>query len=408
MKVLFICGCNIQNGEVSVASWTQSIIHHLDPQIEICIAGVSGEAADRQTVFRAYEKQVPVFLFPQNRIAVRIPQILRENQCRAILLFGTENPFTEAFVAAVEAAGMLEKTILFLQGMCGACARHYYEGVPERVAKQYTFRDLVRRDRVIDQQKEMFQKAEREKRVICKLQNVIGRTTMDRAIVNLYHPEARYFKCNDVLRKGFYERSWSYEGCKKHSIFISQFYYPLKGFHFLLQAASLLLPKYPDLQIVAAGYNPVNKGLDVKELKDSAYIRYLKKLAKAYSLVDRIQLTGILNEEKMIEQYLGCNVFVLPSTIENSPNSLAEAMTLGVPTVSSDVGGVSDYATHGVDAYLYPATEPYLLAHYIDRVFEDPQGAIRMGASARKRGLEDYHFKSNMNTLAEIIQKVSE
>lgn len=42
-------------------------------------------------------------------------------------------------------------------------------------------------------------------------------------------------------------------------------------------------------------------------------------------------LLGPLNEEKMHEQYLKANVFVIPSVIENSPYSLSEAMMLGVP-----------------------------------------------------------------------------
>lgn len=413
MRVLFVCPCTIQDRCVSVASWILGIIHHLNSQINIeiisaSIISASDKSKELRTFLNIYNKKVPVYLLSEKKFAMCFSSILQQNAYDAILLFGTESFFAETVIDVSTQLGMVAKTAVFLQGICTACAAHYYEGVPEQVAKCYTVRDFLRRDRIIDQQKEMEKKAAREKRILCKAQNIIGRTTLDRSVTYFYHSEAQYFKCNDVLRKGFYERFWSYEKCKKHSIFISQYYYPLKGFHFLLKAASLLLPKYPDLQIVAAGYNPIDRGLNFKELKDSSYIRYIKKLAKKYSLVDHIQLVGMQGENDMIEQYLKSNVYVLCSTIENSPNSLAEAMTLGVPTVASDVGGVSDYATHNVDAFLYPATEPYLLAHYIDALFDNMGQASSLGINARARGLKDYDSRENIGVLEEIIRKLAE
>ena len=57
---------------------------------------------------------------------------------------------------------------------------------------------------------------------------------------------------------------------------------------------------------------------------------------------DKIEFLGRLSAEGMKQAYLDANVFVMPSTIENSPNSLGEAMLLGVPCVAADVGGVAE------------------------------------------------------------------
>lgn len=42
----------------------------------------------------------------------------------------------------------------------------------------------------------------------------------------------------------------------------------------------------------------------------------------------------------MIEQYLKAHIFVCPSSVENSPNSLGEAQLLGVPCIGSIAGGI--------------------------------------------------------------------
>ena len=111
----------------------------------------------------------------------------------------------------------------------------------------------------------------------------------------------------------------------------------------------------------------------------------------------------------MKEEYLKANVFVMPSTIENSPNSLAEAMALGVPTVASDVGGVTDFAQHKTEAYIYPSSAVYLLANYIDSVFSDREKTEAMARNGRARALREYDRRRNIaafeNTLKNIAQK---
>ena len=71
---------------------------------------------------------------------------------------------------------------------------------------------------------------------------------------------------------------------------------------------------------------------------------------------------------------LSCShVAVIPSAIENAPNSLAEAELVGTPVIASFVGGNMDMLTHNVDGFLYCYNEPGMLAEYIGRVFNDEE-----------------------------------
>ena len=89
-----------------------------------------------------------------------------------------------------------------------------------------------------------------------------------------------------------------------------------------------------------------------------------------YGIEENIIFTGMLSEEEMIGKYLGANCFLCASSIENSPNSLCEAMILGTPAVSSLVGGVGNLMEHGRSGFYYPADEPYMAAYYIQEIFE--------------------------------------
>ena len=104
--------------------------------------------------------------------------------------------------------------------------------------------------------------------------------------------------------------------------------------------------------------------------------------------------------------HLRANVFVSPSSIENSPNSVGDAMLLGMPCVSSDVGGVKNLMEHGKEGFVYQADAPYMLAYYVCRIFEDEQLASLLGESAAKKAAATHDRAANTARLAEIYQEI--
>ena len=90
-----------------------------------------------------------------------------------------------------------------------------------------------------------------------------------------------------------------------------------------------------------------------------------------------MQFTGSLREDQMIAEYLNAHLFICPSSIENSPNSLGEAQLLGVPVIASYVGGVPDMVTHGETGLLYRFEEVEMLAEGIRNLFMNMALALR-------------------------------
>lgn len=309
-------------------------------------------------------------------------------------------------LAMVNAFRCPAKTIINIQGLCGYIAKHSSAHLPYRDCVRYTLRDFLRKDRIIDQQKNFGLRGKLEAEALGKVGHVIGRTRWDQACVRQLAPKARYHKCNETLRRSFYENagSWSPDSCEKHSIFVSQASCSLKGFHMVLEAMPEILKRYPDAKLYTTGKDPFM----VPFYRVSGYQRLLKRKICKLGLQGRVFFVGDLKEEDMCQRFLKANVFVSASSIENSPNSVGEAMMLGVPTVASFVGGTMDLLCDGEEGFLYQSDAPYMLADHVCSVFGDDENALKMGKNASRHALQTHDVQENLNTLLKIYCEVSQ
>ena len=232
--------------------------------------------------------------------------------------------------------------------------------------------------------------------------NVIGRTTWDEACVKFINKEIRYFFCNETLRKEFYEGKWELNKCKKHTIYVSQAGKPLKGFHKLIDALKIVVESYPDVKVNVGGTNVINSSF----LRGSGYGLYLKKLIRQNKLSDNINFLGDLTAEEVKQYLLSSNLFVSTSAIENSSNSLGEAMLLGVPCIASDVGGVTDMITHKQEGFVYPFDDSNLLAFYIIKVFADERIANNISLNGRIHAQKTHDENVNNEVLLKIYKRL--
>ena len=280
-------------------------------------------------------------------------------------IHGTE--FSQG-LAYVNACGA-ENVVVSIQGMKSAYYYYYYYGLTEiEVLRNITLRDMIR-GTLFEGKRAFQQSGEYEKELLSKVHHIIGRTSWDRARTWAINPEAEYHFCNETLRPEFYDGvQWEYEKCQKHSIFLSQAGYPIKGLHMLLRAMPLILRHYPDTIVRIAGGDITHPKKRFGLPMLTGYGKIIQKMIRTYGLQDKVQFLGNLNAMDMKHEYLCANVFVCPSSIENSPNSLGEAQIVGVPCVASYAGGIPDMM-RGDEEHLYRFEEVEMLAYKICSVF---------------------------------------
>ncbi len=304
--------------------------------------------------------------------------------------------------AWIQACGS-QHVVISIQGMTSVCSQYYHEGISIcEILSAISFRDIIRGG-MLRGQMSFRKRGEYEKKMIQSVRHVIGRTSWDHAHVMTINPHCTYHFCNETLRDDFYTgENWEYGNCQPYTIFISQSLNPFKGLHQLIKALPHILKSFPDTHVFVAGEDPT-LGYDISNWwRITGYGRYLKHLMRHLDVKKHITFIGNVDARQMKEELLKCNVFVMPSAIENSPNSLGEAQILGVPCVASYVGGIPDMMK-GNEENLYRYEETEMLARLICRVFMEKDHQTDMSTIAALRHCPQKNLKDLISIYESIL-----
>lgn len=408
MKLLFVCNTfvniiakELKMPEKPIAGWIESMIYELlKTNVEIVFIfphnhRVIGESG-----------KLKFYSFFENKDGVDFfTKIINDEQPDVVHIFGTEMKHSYHALLAAEKLNLIENTIVHIQGVTLAINKYYAKSLPTTVKFGFSFRDLLRVDNIYFQNKKFFKRSLVEKKIFEKIKYVSGRTEFDRGYTYLYNNSIKYISCNEMLRPSFYFDKWDYNKCEKNSIFISQVHYPVKGFHIFLKALIIIKKFIPDIKVYTTGKDIINTKFS-DSIKLTNYYRYLRKLIKKNKLENNIKFLGVLSEKQIKNRLLNSNLFVSCSVIENSPNSLGEAMILGVPSISSNVGGVSSMGKHNFDCVLYQYDDENMIAYNIIKLLNDVdmQNFISKNAiiSARKM----FDISTNFNKMKNIYEQI--
>jgi glycosyltransferase involved in cell wall biosynthesis len=146
-----------------------------------------------------------------------------------------------------------------------------------------------------------------------------------------------------------------------------------KGAHDLVQSWPEVVRRFPGARLVLCGTGDTDG---------------LRALARTLGVEAQVEVPGWVEFEAKRRLLAEATVFVLPSHIEGVPISLLEAMASGLPSVVTPVGGILDAVKDETEALVVPVSDPPAIARAVNRIFESPALARRMGEAARARVVE--------------------
>lgn len=125
------------------------------------------------------------------------------------------------------------------------------------------------------------------------------------------------------------------------------------------------------------------------------------------NLQNHVCLTGRLAPEAVRAQLQNADAFLLSSLSEGISNAALEAMSCGLPVVSTNCGGMREAITDGVEGWLVPLRDPRALADRLRRLCCDPALAQDMGQRARDRILRDFRLDQQVIMFENLFRQVA-
>lgn len=241
-------------------------------------------------------------------------------------------------------------------------------------------------------------RAVREREIMAQCKYFMGRTDWDRRISSVLSPQSKYYHCDEIIRPKFYLHQWSALGKRDNfTIFTTIRNNIYKGLETVHQCKEILKSINFRSKIIwkIAGITETDEIFDVLE----------KKYKSTFQEIN-IQLLGHLGEMQLVTEMLNSDLFIHPSHIDNSPNSLCEAMLLGMPAIATFAGGIPSILENRKEGLLVQDGDPYALAGAIIELMNNRDLATEFGNNARTKALERHCPEKIVNNLLSIYSSI--
>lgn len=291
--------------------------------------------------------------------------------------------------------------VISIQGILSSIVEKFFSGIPADIAKKHnSTKSKISAKSAKSEFYSYKEKSIRERDILKISKNIIGRTDWDKRVTALLAPNSTYYLGQEILRPSFYMYSWKKKEFNQKIRIVTTINNGVyKGFETILKSANILstIQKY-DFEWLLIGSD-----------RESEIVTLVIKWLKVSPEKLNIKLLGNKNELEVIELLLTSDIYCQVSHIENSPNSLCEAMILGLPCIATFVGGTSSILENNKEGVLVQDGDPFALAGAIFEVSNNFDKAKEYGNKAQKKALLRHNTKQITSDLVQtynsIIQK---
>lgn len=164
---------------------------------------------------------------------------------------------------------------------------------------------------------------------------------------------------------------------------------PAKGQHLLIDALSRLVAQGRNVRLRLAGNGPDEPSLRAQ--------------TQRLNLTDRVIFEGAVNQDRIRSVYAQADLFCLPSFAEGLPVVLMEALSMRIPCVTTTITGNPELITNGIEGILVPPSDLDALVVALETLIENDGLRSYMTQNGRKRVLDQFDLRTNVEKLAAIF-----
>ena len=389
-----------QSSEQIGGAWITNILRLIGEQKNIKLTVVCrGNKYETFTRNKVKFITLPVKWYDKELVSEKyIERVLKEESPDILHIEGTEMAFSADLFSKYRG-----RAVISLQGLIEGISQYELAGLQFRQNLQFlSFKSALNLLILyLNFQFRFKRRLKKEKILLKNGKYFIGRTLWDKSHLRSFNAAAKYYDCPRIISDEFLNISWIPDGKEeeKKVVFIGNCSTPRKGLHIALKALLILRRKYPKIIFRIAGHTPSRKGF-------FRYLDFVRVMITKMKLHENVEFLGPLDREKMSENLSECDLYLIPSLIENSPNTLAEAMMVGVPIVAASAGGIPSMVIDDQEALLYRPEDYKMAAYQIERILESNELAANLAASAKNRALLRHDEQKILSKLMFIYEQV--
>jgi L-malate glycosyltransferase len=157
----------------------------------------------------------------------------------------------------------------------------------------------------------------------------------------------------------------------KPRLFWMRQFHPIYNPMMALRTVARLQKRLPETTLVMTGQD--------KGLKDD-----LRLTARDLGVAGAVRFGGFLDRESKNREGHNADIFINTNHIDNAPVAIVEACAMGLPVISTRVGGITDLLEDGQTAILVPDDDDEAMAHAVERLVANAELPARLSANGRR------------------------
>tara|TARA_Y100000591_G_C21823755_1_gene695247 strand:- start:163 stop:1257 length:1095 start_codon:yes stop_codon:yes gene_type:complete len=163
------------------------------------------------------------------------------------------------------------------------------------------------------------------------------------------------------------------------------------GIECLIDAAKIVIEEY-------------KKDISFHIIGDGSLRSDLEKKAKHLNLENKIKFVGFVKHENVIKYFNELSIFIAVSERESFGVSILEAASCGIPSITSDVGGLVEVNVNNETGLIINPDDPRRLASSIVKLYDDRDLRLKLGKNARKRVEKKFNWEKNVNEMVKLYK----
>lgn len=318
--------------------------------------------------------------YPDKKSKLMFGYVINEFQPDIIQIWGSENPF-RLLPFSNEYPGI---KVLTMQGVLSSMSASslLWFNLNELIST-VGIREIVKGQGIIASARSFIRDGAIENIMINRSRFIISQSEWTDSQILAINPNVHIYHTHRVLRHEFIEcEKWYLKERKGKTIYTAALGYSWKALHVLIKALPIVKTQVPNFKLRIAGL----KGRT--DFLGDGYIKYILRFIRRNDLSSNIIWLGPLNAGEIVRELQDASVFVNPSNVESYSNTLAEAMSVGTPSVVAFAGAMPELAENNKEALYFTPGDYKRCAYLIIRLLTDKELSVKLSINAVNKANE--------------------